>query len=131
MLITALQDKPKVIFLFIFLTFKAWNLLCQLNQNMEEFPFKAAHFESGAFRNLSEDSMLSVINWFIEKRKTDHAYPSAGNLFSCILNLLGAFDAFCKNMEKRDLFIVFFYEKHQAEEKVNWETFLKMVNLFF
>ena len=44
------------------------------------------------------------------------------------LIILGAFDAFCKVLEKRSSFIAKFSERHPLQERRNWDAFLKLVS---
>ena len=84
-LITSLESKPKVLFLWFFLHLKSWDLLTSIHQNEEEFPFRSAHFENGNFRNLSDDGTVTAINWFLKKQETEHNVPTAGNVKYIIL----------------------------------------------
>ena len=72
--------------------------------------------------------MLQAIYWFVQKRATDHSTPTAGMLDISYLIILGAFDAFCKVLEKRSSFIAKFSERHPLQERRNWDAFLKLVS---
>ena len=103
-------------------------MLSQYHQNSEKFPFKSSHFESGNFRNLSEDDMIASINWCFEKELKDHVFPSAGLFFAFLLKIcVDSFNKFCGTLLERENFLGQFSQIDKAKAK-NWSAFVSMVS---